>query len=115
GVDVPEYQTDLDLTAEEEEAVDGALVAFVGYFRIVNEAYSGAFESAKNFPDFASGSALESINGDVEVIKNGSYVFSGTVTPSKIKIGQVDSQGGSVAPNNVTVQFCFDLSKWSLL
>ncbi|WP_209325017.1 hypothetical protein [Brevibacterium renqingii] len=114
-VDIPEYETDLDLTPEEEEAVDGALVAFVGYFRTVNEAYSGEFASAKKFPDFASGDALDSINGDVEVIKNGSYEFSGTVTPKKIKIDQVVADDGAAVPNNVTLQFCFDLSQWSLL
>jgi hypothetical protein len=113
-VDIPEYETELDLTAEEEEAVDGALEAFEGYFRTVNEAYSGTFSAAKEFPDYASGDALKSINGDVAVIKDGSFDFSGTVAPSMIKIDQVGSDDGAIEPNTVTVQFCFDLSKWSL-
>ena len=113
-VDIPEYETELDLTAAEEEAVDGALEAFVGYFRTVNEAYSGTYSAAKEFPNYASGDALESINGDVAVIKDGSFDFSGTVIPNMIRIDQVGSDEGAVEPNTVTVQFCFDLSKWSL-
>src|SRR5699024_1243488 len=91
AVEIPECGPELDRTAEEEEAVDGALEAFVGYFRTVNEAYSGTFSAAKEFPNYASGDALESINGDVAAIKDGSFDFSGTVAPSMIKIDQVGS------------------------
>ena len=114
-VAIPDYDTDLDLDQEEEKAVEGALVAFDGYFRTVNEAYSGDFLAADKFPEYASGEALKSINGDVAVIKDGSYTFSGKVHPSHIKIDKVEPEEGASTPSAVTVQFCFDLSKWSLL
>ncbi|WP_169252034.1 hypothetical protein [Brevibacterium sp. 'Marine'] len=114
-VAIPDYETDLDLDQEEKKAVEGALVAFVGYFQTVNKAYSGDFAAADEFPEYADGEALKSVNGDVEVIKDGSYRFTGDVTPSNIEIEKVESEAGSVSPTAVTVHFCFDLSKWSLL
>ncbi|WP_025778176.1 hypothetical protein [Brevibacterium sp. VCM10] len=112
---IPDYETDLDLDQEEKKAVEGALVAFVGYFQTVNKAYSGDFAAADDFPEYADGEALKSVNGDVEVIEDGSYRFTGDVTPSNIEIEEVESEAGSVSPTAVTVHFCFDLSKWSLL
>jgi hypothetical protein len=114
-VAIPDYETDLDLDKEEKKAVEGALVAFDGYFQTVNQAYSGDFAAAERFSDYASGEALKSVNGDVEVIKDGTYEFTGDVTPSNIEIEKVVSESGTGSPNAVTVHFCFDLSTWSLL
>ena len=114
-VAIPDYETHLDLDKEEKKAVEGALVAFVGYFQTVNKAYSGDFAAADKFPKYASGEALKSVNGDVDVIKDGSYEFTGNVAPSKLEIEKVESEAGTDSPNAVTVHFCFDLSKWSLL
>lgn len=111
---VPAYETDLDLSAEETEAVEGALVAFDGYFRSVNSAYSGDFETAVDFPKFASGDALDSIKGDVQVVENGSYQFTGKISPSKVAIDEVKNTDDSKHVNMVSVNFCFDLTKWSL-
>jgi hypothetical protein len=111
---IPAYETELDLSPEETEAVEGALVAFEGYFRSVNSAYSGDFESAVDFPKFASGDALKSIRGDVQVVENGSYQFTGKISPSKVAIDDVKNTDDSKDVNMVSVNFCFDLTKWSL-
>lgn len=111
---IPAYGTDLDLSAEETKAVEGALVAFDGFFRSVNSAYSGNFESTDDFPKYASGDALESINGDAKVVEDGTYEFSGSISPSKVSIYKVGSAKGSTDVDAVTVDFCFDLTKWSL-
>ncbi|SIK41578.1 Uncharacterised protein [Mycobacteroides abscessus subsp. abscessus] len=111
---VPEYTTDLDLTDEEKEAVEGALVAFDGFFRVVNRAYKGDYEATKEFSRYARGEALESIQGDSQVIEDGSYVFTGNVEPTKVAVTKFDGIQGSASPERVNVQFCFDLTKWSL-
>ncbi|HCG55824.1 MAG TPA: hypothetical protein DEW39_06705 [Brevibacterium sp.] len=111
---IPAYETELDLSPEETEAVEGALVAFEGFFRSVNSAYSGNFETADDFPKFASGDALESIKGDAQVVKDGTYQFAGNISPSKIAIDDVKSADGSKDVNIVSVNFCFDLTEWSL-
>lgn len=111
---VPAYETDLELSPEETEAVEGALVAFDGFFRSVNAAYSGNFESTAEFPKFASGDALESIKGDAQVVQDGSYRFTGTITPTKIAVARVETSHNSQDMNTVSVEFCFDLREWSL-
>lgn len=111
---IPPYETELDLSPEETEAVERALVAFEGFFRSVNSAYSGNFETADDFPKFASGDALKSIEGDAQVVKDGTYQFTGNISPSKIAIDDVKSSDGSKTVNIVSVNFCFDLTEWSL-
>lgn len=111
---VPEYKTDLDLSAEEKKAVEGALVAFDGYFKSVNSAYSGHFESIDDFQQYARGDALESIEGDARVIQDGSYEFTGTVNPTRIEITDLKNDDHSHDPNTVIVNFCFDLTEWTL-
>lgn len=111
---IPAYETELDLSPEETKAVEGALVAFEGFFRSVNSAYSGNFEAAADFPKFASGDALESIEGDAQVVRDGTYKFTGNISPSKIAIDDVKSTDGSNDINMVSVNFCFDLTEWSL-
>ncbi|SDR70990.1 hypothetical protein SAMN04489751_0164 [Brevibacterium sandarakinum] len=111
---VPAYETDLDLSPEETEAVEGALVAFEGFFRSVNSAYSGDFETADDFPKFASGDALESIRGDVQVVEDGTYEFWGDISPSKVTIDEVKTSDDPKVVNTVSVDFCFDLTEWSL-
>lgn len=111
---IPEYDTELDLNDEEKEAVEGALVAFEGYFRAVNAAYSGDFDAADEFPRFATGEALKSINGDVGVIRDGSYEFSGKIVTSDVTIDSVKSSKEAPEIDTVLVGFCFDLSSWSL-
>ena len=111
---IPAYETDLDLSPEETEAVEGALEAFEGFFRTVNSAYSGDFDTTENFPQFASGDALESIRGDAQVVEDGTYEFSGSISPSKVTIDEIDNADDSKLVDTVSVNFCFDLSEWSL-
>lgn len=113
---VPEYTTDLDLNDEEKKAVDGALLAFEGFFESVNTAYKGNFEAVDDFPRYARADALKSIQGDAKVIEDGSYVFSGNIEPTKVTVAQLgnDTNSDADGTGSVVVQFCFDLSKWSL-
>ncbi|MCM1014216.1 MULTISPECIES: hypothetical protein [unclassified Brevibacterium] len=111
---VPEYTTDLDLTDDEKKAVDGALVAFEGFWTSVNEAYAGDFGAAEDFSKYARGEALESIEGDIDVIEDGSYVFQGNIVPTKVNVASYSPPGDTTSPESVSVQFCFDLTEWSL-
>lgn len=111
---IPPYETDLDLSPEEVEAVEGALVAFEGFFRSVNSAYSGNFETTKDFPKFATGDALNSIRGDAQVVEDGTYEFSGTISPSGVAIDEIGKSDDSKVVDTVSVNFCFDLNEWSL-
>ena len=60
-VDIPEYETELDLTADAEEAVDGAWGAVEEVPRAINRTDPGHLGFADTFPTVASGEGLESI------------------------------------------------------
>src|SRR5699024_1444771 len=90
-VDIPEYETELDLTAEEEEAVDGALEAFEGFLRAINQTYSGHLEFADKFPTVASGEALESIQTEAESIASDNATFSGKIVPLEVEVFDVQA------------------------
>jgi hypothetical protein len=113
-VEIPEYETELDLTAEEEEAVDGALEAFEGFLRAVNHTYSGHRESADKFPTVASGEALESIQSEAESIAADNATFSGEIVPLKIEIFEVLTSGEAKDPSSVSINFCVDTSQWTM-
>ena len=113
-VDIPEYETELDLTAAEEEAVDGALEAFEGFLRAVNHTYSGHRESADEFPTVASGEALESIQSEAESIAADKATFSGEIVPLKVEIFEVLTSGEAKEPSSVSINFCVDTSQWTM-
>lgn len=111
---VPEYTTDLDLNDEEKKAVDGALLAFDGFIESINSAYSGQFQAAEKFPEFASGEALSSITGEAKSIESGEAVFEGEIQPLSVQVSNVESASGEKGPNKVVVLFCVDTTQWSL-
>lgn len=111
---VPEYTTDLDLTDEEKEAVEGALVAFDGFISTINSAYSGKFEEADRFPEFASGEALASIETEAESIRSKQAEFEGQISPLSVEVVDVGNETSDQPPSEVVVQFCVDTTQWSL-
>ena len=113
-VDIPEYETELDLTAEEEEAVDGALEAFEGFLRAINQTYSGHLEFADKFPTVASGEALESIQTEADSIATGKATFSGEIVPLEVEIFDVQTSDQAEGPSSVSINFCVDTSQWTM-
>src|SRR5699024_6596171 len=69
-VDIPEYETELDLTAAEEEAVDGALEALDGYIATLNEALSSGGVATEDIGDYSQGEALEALREDSSALKH---------------------------------------------
>ena len=113
-VAIPDYETDLDLDKEEKKAVEGALVAFDGFIQNINEAYSGNSTATDNFPQFASGDALKSIQTEAKTIASNEATFEGQIAPLKVEIFEVTKQKQSAVPATVIVNFCVDTSKWKM-
>lgn len=111
---IPAYKTDLDLSSEETEAVEGALVAFEGFLVSINGAYSGHYEKVEDFSKFSSGEALASISDEAESIKNQQATFEGEINPLSVEIFKISDSPDRRPSSNVTVHFCVDTSQWSL-
>ena len=113
-VAIPDYETDLTLDKEEKRAVEGALVAFDDFIQAINAAYSGNSTAANDFPRFASGDALESIQTEAKTIAADEATFEGQIAPLKVEIFEVTKLMESSNPATVIVNFCVDTSKWKL-
>lgn len=113
-VAIPDYETDLDLGQEEKEAVEGALVAFDDFIQTINEAYSGKTKAASDFPQFASGDALKSIQTEAKSIASDEATFEGQIQPLKVEVFDVTKQEDSAEPASVLVNFCVDTTEWTM-
>lgn len=113
-VDIPDYETDLDLSAEEEEAVNGALVAFDSFIQTINRAYSGEPNVAEKFPEVASGEALDSIRAEADAISSKSASFEGAIIPLKVEIYELGDTNDQAGVSSVKVNFCVDTTQWAL-
>lgn len=113
-VAIPDYETGLDLDKEEKKAVEGALVAFDGFIQAINKAYSGKPSVADEFPKFASGEALKSIQSEAKTIASDEATFEGQIAPLEVEIFEVASPKDSAEPATVKVNFCVDTSKWRM-
>lgn len=111
---IPAYETELDLSPEETEAVEGALIAFEGFLASINGAYSGDYEKVKDFPKYSSGQALDSIINEAESIKARQTEFDGKINPTSVEIFEVSGSPEDRSSPNVIVHFCVDTSQWSL-
>lgn len=111
---VPEYKTDLDLSAEDKKAVEGALVAFDGFLMSINSAYSGNFDAISDFHKYARGDALGSINDEAESIKKQHATFDGKIDPISVSIYDIGSPEKEQSPAKIVVHFCVDTTRWSL-
>jgi hypothetical protein len=107
-VDIPEYETELDLTAEEEEAVDGALEALDGYIATLNEALSSGGVATEDIGDYSQGEALEALREDSSALKHDEQYMAGEFSIEDRVIHSID-------PNikQVTILTCVDNSAFA--
>lgn len=89
-VDIPEYETELDLTAAEEEAVDGALEALDGYIATLNEALSSGGVATEDIGDYSQGEALEALREDSSALKHDQQYMAGEFTIEDRVIHSID-------------------------
>jgi hypothetical protein len=107
-VDIPEYETELDLTAEEEEAVDGALEALDGYIATLNEALSSGGVATEDIGDYSQGEALEALREDSSALRHDEQYMAGEFAIEDRVIHSID-------PNikQVTILTCVDNSAFA--
>ena len=107
-VDIPEYETELDLTAEEEEAVDGALEALDGYIATLNEALSSGGVATEDIGDYSQGEALEALRENSSALKHDEQYMAGEFSIEDRVIHSID-------PNikQVTILTCVDNSAFA--
>lgn len=94
---VPEYKTDLDLSAEEKKAVEGALVALDGYVETLNRAFSSGGKQSEKLDEFAKGDALVALKDDSESLNEKHQYMAGEFKLQSRKINSVNASASQVA------------------
>lgn len=112
---VPEYTTDLDLTDEEKEAVEGALVAFDGYIETINEVFASGGENLGQAEKFARGGSLESLKTDAEEMRSNNQYMAGKYGFYDVQIESVTIPEDVDTPTKVSILFCNRDSEWSVV
>lgn len=104
---VPEYTTDLDLTDEEKEAVEGALVALEGYVATLNRVFSSGGADRTAMDEFAKGTALQTLNEDADDLQATNETVVGKFEIDKRSINEVRKDS-----TEVSILSCVDNAKF---
>lgn len=112
---VPDYETDLDLNEEEKEAVDGALVAFVGYVDTINKVFSSGGVDLEGAEKYARAGSLESLKTEAESMQANNQYMAGKYSASKIRIESISTRESGSPYSEVSILFCTRDSEWSVV
>ncbi|MGC3021265.1 MULTISPECIES: hypothetical protein [unclassified Brevibacterium] len=114
-VEVPEYETDLDLSEEEKEAVDGALVAFVGYIKTINRVFSSGGTDMKGIDTFAAKDSLRSLKDSANGLKKEDKYMAGEYDYYNLRIHETTLDSKSPEKDSVKILFCSHDSKHAVV
>ncbi len=114
-VAIPDYETDLDLDQEEKQAVEGALVAFVGYIDTINRVFSSGGKDTKKANAYARGESLKSLNSEAKSMRSSNEYMAGEYKAYDIVVESVDLDQSNQNQSKVSVLFCTKDSEWSVV
>ena len=114
-VAIPDYETDLDLDKEEKKAVEGALVAFVGYIDTINRVFSSGGKDTKKADAYARGESLKSLNSEAKTMRASNEYMAGEYKAYDLVVESVDLDHSNPKQGTVSVLFCTKDSEWSVV
>ncbi|WP_231446923.1 hypothetical protein [Brevibacterium zhoupengii] len=112
---IPAYETDLNLSSEETEAVEGALVAFDGYIATINRVFSSGGTDVSNPGRFAREESLKSLKSEADSMRSEKQYMAGKYKAYDVTIESVDLQNNASNDNSVSILFCTRDSEWKVV
>ncbi|SMX79546.1 hypothetical protein [Brevibacterium antiquum] len=112
---IPEYETELDLSSEETEAIEGALAAFEGYIATINRVFSSGGKDNRNPDKFARDDSLESLESEAQSMRSKGQYMAGVYKVYDVQIESVGLPDSDSGDNTVTILFCTRDSDWSVV
>lgn len=100
---IPEYETDLDLSDKEKEAVEGALVALDAYVAALNTAFSSGGKNTENIEASSEGEALKVLRADSKELQENQKYMAGEFKVTDRVVHKVSSD-----TDQVTILTCVD-------
>lgn len=114
-VAIPDYETDLDLDKEEKKAVEGALVAFVGYIDTINRVFSSGGKDLNDIENYAVADSLESLRQSASDLERDSQYMAGEYDYYNIRVPDVGINSNSPDKHTVKILFCSHDSKHAVV
>lgn len=90
---IPAYETDLDLSPEETEAVEGALGALDSFVQFTNRLYGSGGKELEGVEKVAAGDSLKEVHQAAETMVDQSQTMVGEVTVQRRSVSKVDIDG----------------------
>lgn len=87
---IPAYETDLDLSPEEKEAVEGALVALDSFVTFTNRLYESGGEELDGVEKVAAGDSLNEVKQAAKTMVDQSQTMVGEVTVERRSVSKID-------------------------
>lgn len=114
-VAIPDYETDLDLDQEEKKAVEGALVAFVGYIDTINRVFSSGGTDLNDIEAYAAADSLDSLRQSANDLKEDSKYMAGEYDYYDVRVQNIDLSSNSSDKDSVKILFCSHDSKHAVV
>ena len=105
-VAIPDYETDLTLDKEEKKAVEGALVAFVGYIDTINRVFSSGGKDLNDVETYAAANSLDSLRQSANDLEKDNKFMAGEYDYYNVRIQNVDISSNSSDKDSVEILFC---------
>lgn len=112
---IPAYETDLDLSPEETEAVEGALVAFEGYIATINRVFSSGGTDDQDAETFASDKSLEALKASANDLETNGQYMAGEYDYYNVRIYSISLEPDAKHASSVIVLYCSHDSKHAVV
>ena len=114
-VAIPDYETDLELDKEEKKAVEGALMAFVGYIDTINRVFSSGGKDLNDIETYAAADSLDSLRQSANDLKKDSQYMAGEYDYYDVRVQDIDLTSNSSDKYSVKILFCSHDSKHAVV
>ncbi|SMX67350.1 hypothetical protein [Brevibacterium linens] len=114
-VAIPDYETDLDLDQEEKKAVEGALVAFIGYIDTINRVFSSGGKDLNDIENYAAADSLESLRQSANDLEKDGQYMAGVYDYYNIRVQDVGISSNTSDKHTVKILFCSHDSKHAVV
>ena len=110
--DVPEYTTDLDLTAEEKLAAEEALIGLQRYIFVSEQVMKSGGEDTLHIDSVSVGSAKEGLDKTASNFRKRKKKFLGHIVSQDFHIHEVDIAKEN--RNELSISACLPADKWGV-
>ncbi|MGO1263691.1 MAG: hypothetical protein ACTILB_13575 [Brevibacterium aurantiacum] len=112
---IPAYETDLNLSSEETEAVEEALVAFEGYIATINRVFSSGGTDNKDTGAFARENSLEALEKSANDLKRNDQYMAGEYDYYDVRIYAIALDPNTDRSDSVEILYCSHDSKHAVV